>query len=113
MKVGYSKTYPIASNGTWEKIWAEEEFEGSIEDARKRWYAQKKEVENFHFESNKAAEKQEKEVEESPKTTEAKIIAQIYGCTDLKVLESFRLLSNNYKSVKAAYEQRQLKLKNQ
>lgn len=59
MNVGYSKTFPHPSTGQWEKIWAEEEnFTGTIEEARKVWYAIKREVENFHYESNKAAEKQ-------------------------------------------------------
>jgi len=40
-----------------------------------------------------------------PETTETKIINQIYGCTDLKVLESFKLLASRYPAVKEAYEQ--------
>lgn len=73
MKVGYSKTYPVSSNGTWEKIWLEdesimmnpdlstctdEELEGVIKNVRKIQYALKKQVESFHYESVAAAEKQ-------------------------------------------------------
>lgn len=114
MKLGYSKTFPNVSNGEWEKVWVEEEFEGTLEQARTRWYAQKKEVENFHYESKahdaKVAAETPIQQKEEPQSTEAKIIAQIYGCSDLKVLESFKLLSQNNKAVKAAYEQQFEKL---
>ena len=107
-KIGYSKTYQIGL-ANFEKLWLEADVtEG--DDIRQCQYALKKQVESFHFESNKAAEKQAQEAKEEPKTQEARIIAQIYGATDLKVLESFKLLSSKYPTVKAAYEQQFEKL---
>lgn len=115
MKIGYSKTYPLPGSGCYEKIWLEDEIDNcDMESVRQVQYALKKQVENFHFESNKAAEKQaiqEQTVKEEPQSVKAKIIAQIYGCSTLKVLESFKLLSQNNKAVKAAYEQRFAELK--
>jgi len=111
MKIGYSKTYPLPASGCYEKIWLEDEIENcDMEVVRNAQYALKKQVESFHFESNKAAEKQLRVEPENPQTTEAKIIAQIYGASDLKVLESFKLLSSKYPTVKAAYEQQFEKL---
>lgn len=104
MKIGYSKTYPITHNGTWEKIWIETEITGTEEDARKELYSLKKQVENFHYESNKAAEKQLAEVKkEEPKSQEEKIIAQIKEITDSKVLEGFSLLAKKYPNVQLVY----------
>lgn len=109
MKVGYSKTYPIPVTGEWEKIWVEEDFEGTLEDARKRWYAIKKEVENFHFESNKAAEKQ---VIASPENEEAKTIAEIFLCPDLVTLKTYDVVSKKHKAVRTAYIQKLNQLNN-
>lgn len=109
MKIGYSKTYPIIGKEQWEKIWCEEEFEGTIEDARKHWYSMKKEVENFHYESNKAAEK---EIKVSPETEEGKTIAEILLCNDLPALETYKYPSTQSKAVKAAYNQRLKQLQN-
>ena len=105
---GYSHTYRIGLD-QFEKIWYEVELEPG-DDVRQELYKCKKQVTDFHFESNKAAEKQAQEAKEEPKTQEARIIAQIYGATDLKVLESFKLLSSKYPTVKAAYEQQFEKL---
>lgn len=118
MKIGYSKTFPVIGKDQWEKIWIEDEVQGTEEDARKALYALKKQVENFHYESNKAADKQATEAkEEPPQTTEAKIIAQIYGITDLKVLGTFALLAAKDRekkgekgNISAAYQQQLEKL---
>lgn len=106
---GYSETFPVVSTGHFQKIWYEVELEPG-DDPRQELYKCKKLVNDFYYESNKAAEKQAKEEPETPQTTEAKIIAQIYRATDLKVLESFKLLSSKYPTVKAAYEQQFEKL---
>ena len=109
-KIGYSKTYQIGL-ANFEKLWLEADVtEG--DDIRQCQYALKKQVESFHFESNKAAEKQAQEAKEEPKTQEARIIAQIYGATDLKVLESFSLLAKNNKLIEAAYNHRLKELLN-
>lgn len=109
-KIGYSKTYQIGL-ANFEKLWLEADVtEG--DDIRQCQYALKKQVESFHFESNKAAEKKEQEAKEEPKTQEARIIAQIYGATDLKVLESFSLLAKNNKLIEAAYNHRLKELLN-
>ena len=115
MKIGYSKTYPLTNSGCFEKIWLEDSIETTdMEEVRQAQYRLKKQVESFHFESNKAAEKQAQEQKkEEPQTQEAKIIAQIYAASDLTVLESFKLLAKNHKSIQAAYEQRLNQLSNQ
>jgi hypothetical protein len=41
---------------------------------------------------------------EKPQTTEERMIQQIGEITELKVLESFKLLSDKYPAVKAAYD---------
>lgn len=103
---GYSETFPIGQTGHFQKIWHEEEHEEG-DDPRQVLYKCKKIVTDFFYESNKAAEKQAQEQKkEEPQTQEAKIIAQIYAASDLTVLESFKLLAKNHKSIQAAYEQR-------
>lgn len=125
MKIGYSKTYPILGKDQWEKIWIEDEVTGTEEDARKALYALKKQVENFHYESNKAAEKQlyperfstqyEAEIPavltDQPitvpiMTPEEKMVKQINEITDVKVLESFKLLASRNEKIKSAYDNR-------
>lgn len=103
MKIGYSKTYPIIGKDQWEKIWIEDEVTGTEEDARKALYALKRQVESFHYESNKAAEKEEKVIEVDVRTPEEKMIAQINEINDIKVLESFELLAKRYPAIQAAY----------
>lgn len=102
---GYSHTYPIGQTGQFQKIWVELELD-ETDDPRTELYKCKKIVNDFFYESNKAAEKQAQEAKEEPKTQEARIIAQIYGATDLKVLESFSLLAKNNKLIEAAYNHR-------
>jgi len=97
---------------SWRKFGAEYEIEKgeNLEDAKKA-------LKDFVYASLKAQPEtmpeeiiQTKEPD-TPQSTEAKIIAQIYGCTDLKALETFKLLSTKYQSVQRAYEQQDLKLK--
>jgi uncharacterized Ntn-hydrolase superfamily protein len=103
--VGYSQTYPMGVTGQFQKIWVEFELDDT-DDPRQELYKCKKIVNDFFFESNKASEKQLQTVKEEPQSQEAKIIAQIYASSDLKVLESFKLLARNTKSIQSAYEQR-------
>lgn len=49
-------------------------------------------------------------VKEEPQSTEAKIIASIYSCTEIKVLESYKMLAKNKPSIEAAYSQQLKKL---
>lgn len=125
MKIGYSKTFPVIGKDQWEKNWLEDDVilnidylnltDADIEKAmlniRKVQYALKKQVNDFFYESNKAAEKQAKEDSDTPKSQEDKIIAQIKGITDIKVLEGFLLLARKYPNVQLAYNEQQLKLK--
>jgi len=103
-KIGYSKTYQIGL-ANFEKLWLEAEV-SETDDVRQCQYALKKQVESFHYESNKAAEKQQEQKKEEPQSQEAKIIAQIYAASDLKVLETFKLLAKNHKAIEAAYNQK-------
>jgi methionine synthase I (cobalamin-dependent) len=113
MKIGYSKTYPLLSSGCYEKIWLEDDIDietFNIEEIKQYQYRLKKAVENFHYESNKASEKSLQTVKEEPQSQEAKIIAQIYSCKELKVLESYKLIAKNNESIQAAYNQQYEKL---
>ena len=124
MKIGYSETFPVIGKDRWQKNWLEDEVNLNIDylnlsdadiekvilNVRRIQYALQKQVQSFHYESVKAAEKQLTEQKEEPKTQEQRIISQIYGASDLKVLASFELLSKNNKSIKAAYDQRFLEL---
>ena len=124
MKIGYSETFPVIGKDRWQKNWLEDEVNLNIDylnlsdadiekvilNVRRIQYALQKQVQSFHYESVKAAEKQLTEQKEEPKTQEQRIISQINGASDLKVLASFKLLSNNNKSIKAAYDQRFLEL---
>ena len=109
--IGYSHTYPMGVSGQFQKIWYEVELEPG-DYPRTELYKCKKIVNDFFYESNKAAEKQTIQEKEEPQTQEARIIAQIYGASDLKVLASFELLSKNNKAIKAAYDQRFKELQN-
>lgn len=109
-EVVYSKTFGMPqSKDPFEKIMLVGELEEG-ETPRQALYALRKEAHEFHYESNKAAEKQNgiqtQPVKEEQISPEARIIAQIYGASDLKVLESFKLLSRNNKTIEAAYNQR-------
>jgi len=124
MKIGYSETFPVIGKDRWQKNWLEDEINLNLDllncsdediakamlNVRRIQYALQKQVQSFHYESVKAAEKQLTEQKEEPKTQEQRIISQINGASDLKVLASFKLLSNNNKSIKAAYDQRFLEL---
>jgi hypothetical protein len=107
--VGYSQTYPMGVTGQFQKIWVEFELDDT-DDPRTELYKCKRIVNDFFFESNKASEKQLQTVKEEPQSQEDKIIAQIYASSNLKVLESFKLLSKNNKAVEAAYKQMEVEL---
>jgi len=117
MKIGYSETFPVIGKDRWQKNWLEDEVNLNIDylnlsdadiekvilNVRRIQYALQKQVQSFHYESVKAAEKQLTEQKEEPKTQQEKIIDQINGCSDLKVLQSFELISRKYTTVKNAY----------
>lgn len=121
MKLGYSKTFPNLANGQWVKVWAEEDdFTGTIEEARKTWYAIKKEIENFYYESTKVDEKK-KEVpvvperfkegsmeieEEAIKYMTISLEDQIKSCKELKVLESYKFIIKGKPELETAYSKR-------
>lgn len=93
-KIAYSKTFPVSINGTWEKIYLEADvIEG--EDVRQCLYALKKQVTDFHFESNKAAEKEA--------DVKGNILDDIISCQTLKVLESYKMLIKNKPELETAY----------
>lgn len=98
-KIGYSKTYPILSIGVWEKIWIEEEVPEET-DTREVLYELKKQVENFHYESNRADEKK-KEV--SPEaayfTTDDMQVPEITLEDQIKSCKSKSTLEKTYKFI--------------
>lgn len=49
-------------------------------------------------------------IKEEPQSTEAKVIAGIYSCTEIKVLESYSIIARNKPSIQAAYDQQMKKL---
>jgi hypothetical protein len=126
MKIGYSKTYPIIVNGQWEKNWLEddlplnldlinctdEEIEKAMLNVRKIQYALKKQVESFHYESNKAAEKKAQENEPAVIDGTAMAIAEIMLCKNLEELETYKLPSTQSNAVRAAYNQKLKQLRN-
>jgi hypothetical protein len=108
-KIGFSKTFPTGPY--FEKIFLEAEvIEG--DDIRQSLYALKKEIEQFHYQSVAAEEKQMGTVTEAVitgKSQEQTIIEGINSCTELKVLESYRLIaSGSNREISHAYN---LKLK--
>lgn len=115
-KVGYSKTFPILTSGQWEKIWIEDEVTGSEEDARKMLYSLKKQVENFHYESNKADEKKA-EVKINFYTPSSvdngdrndgnlTLSEQIMSCKELKVLDSYKFIVKGKPELEEVYNQK-------
>lgn len=86
-EVSFSETFPLPS-GHYQKIFVTAELEGS-DDPRQALYEVKKVVQNFFYESNKAAEKQLQEENGS----QVGLIPQIQACTDINVLKSFELLA--------------------
>lgn len=107
IKCAYSKTFPISQY--FEKIYLEAEINES-DDVRKELYNLKKLVNDFFYENNAAAEKQM-----GTWTTESKmqpivdlmenhtISDQIETVTDLKVLETYRLLVRNNPDAEKTY----------
>lgn len=106
-KVGYSKTYPLSISGAWEKIFVEADLNEG-DDARQALYECKRQVESFHFESNKAAEKK---IEKS-KDTGGSIIDQINSCTEVKVLESYKIIAKSKVEIQEAYDNKLKQLQN-
>lgn len=111
-EVTYSKTFGMPDKkDPFEKIMLVGELEEG-DTPRQALYALRKEAHDFHFESNKAAEKQVIENKPLPaQEREAQTIADIYSCTSPLVLEAvYKKLANNYPAIKAAYDQQLNKL---
>lgn len=106
----YSKTFPHPVNGQWVKVALEAETTPD-DDVRNCLYDLKKQIENFYHESTKHDEKvasEQKTVPDTPQSTEAKDIADILLCKDLKELKTFETFVNGSKSklIKATYNQK-------
>jgi len=124
-KIHYFGTFPVGLH--WQKLGMEAELEAG-DDVRQCWYALKKQVEEFHYESKAAAEKQmgvtekwstglpelsREEIEAvslPKKSQEETIIDGINSCTELKVLESYKLIAQKNESIKTAYDLKLLEL---
>lgn len=105
MKIGYSKTFPIIGKEQWEKIWIEDEVTGTEEDARQSLYKLKRQVESFHYESNKAAEK-EAGIKE-PMGTPDGVIDLINKCATIPKphgLMAFEIIAKTDKAIQQAWD---------
>ena len=104
-KIGYSKTYQIGL-ANFEKLWLEADVtEG--DDIRQCQYALKKQVESFHFESNKAAEKQAIQEQIVKEVNIGITPKDILSCETLKVLQdTYKYLVKNKPKLQEAYDQR-------
>lgn len=73
------------------------------DDPRQELYKCKKIVNDFYYESNKAAEKQAKEVvlDEG-----GKAIAEIMLCTDIEKLKTYDPVASTSKAIRSAYNQK-------
>ena len=113
--VGYSHTYPITTNGQFQKIWIEISLDEG-DDPRQELYKAKKIVNDIFFESNKAAEKQAQEQkkesgsEQKTLSLEHQKVESIKSCTDLKVLKIYETTSKKYPESEIAYQEKLLEL---
>ncbi len=126
MKIGYSATFNLPNcKQPYEKIWIEEnellhglnlldisdeEIKKLTQNIRRIQYAIKKQVIDFHYESNKAAEKSEIQISHTDKISD--VISDIYNCSTVKELEEFSLISKNNLVVKQAYTKKLNELEN-
>ena len=116
VKCGFSKTFPTGPY--YEKIFLEAEvIEG--DDIRQSLYALKKQIEQFHFESQAAAEKQMgtqvTDVKENSILKVAELIQQINSCTGMegdKGLLSFKFVVVGNLSLQNAYDNKYSELNN-
>ena len=107
---GYSHTYPLGASGQFEKAWIEADMDES-DDIQTSLQFLKQQVEQFHKESNPngltvTTVKKIPDVLEYEKSPEEKMVAQIHEITDIKVLESFKLLASRNEKIKSAYDNR-------
>lgn len=126
MKIGYSKTFPLRL-GEYEKSWIEEDellhglnlFDITDEDieklmanVRKIQYAIRKQVIDFHYESNKAAEKEQLIAAQSakPKTRSEEMVEAIESVKELKVLDIYKPLAKKYPEIQDAYDKKMKEL---
>jgi vacuolar-type H+-ATPase subunit H len=104
-KVFYSKTFPIQM--AWEKIGVE--IETADDTPKNALYEAKRIVEQFHYQSNKAAEKALQTEKETITPTDS-IINDIKSCKSIKVLEAYKLIAKSNKAVQEAYDEQLSKL---
>jgi hypothetical protein len=103
----FSETFPL-SNGHYQKIGATVEIEGD-DDPKKALYTAKQLITNFFYESNKAAEKKEQEISADAKIS---LSEQISTVTDLKVLDTYKMLVRNDPDANKAYREKLIELSN-
>jgi hypothetical protein len=103
---GYSHTYPLGASGQFEKSWLEVDFEEG-DDIIGNLIFLKNKIEQFHKESNpNGLTVTSVKVVDDNKSPEEKMVAQIYQITDVRVLESFKLLASKNEKIKSAYDNR-------
>ncbi len=106
IKAGFSKTFPTGQY--FEKIFLEAEIiEG--DNVRNVLYDLKKQIEQFHYESNKAAEKQKEVIKEEEKltlTSVADLIKEINFCKTVKHLEDYKYAVQKDIDLQAAYDKK-------
>jgi len=116
-KVGFTGTYP--SGAIWQKIMMEADLMPE-DDPRKCLYELKKQVEEFFYESNGSAKKQAAIIESSEYATNPTeeqlqlpdMISQINSCTEVKVLESYKLIARTNPEWNKAYLAKMIELTN-
>lgn len=101
-KIAFTGTFPITSSGRFEKIYLEAELTDE-DNIKNSLYSLKRQVSDFFYESNKAAEKQA-QPESTPIAKVADLIQQIKTCTELKVLESYQFIVKNDPDMQTAYD---------
>ena len=110
-----TKTRSICINGDWDSVHYEftlnegqplSEAENLLTEAIDKWENETRAKRLSVFENlpTQTIEPQ------PPKNTEERLIQDIKTCKDLKVLESYKLLSIKYPNVKAAYEEKYFEL---
>lgn len=109
IKAGFSKTFPTAAY--FEKIFLEAEIiEG--DNVRNVLYDLKKQIEQFHYESNKAADKQKEAQQPVSKNGDTfSLEEQINSCKEVKVLETYKLMVKGVPGLKKMYDKKLEELK--
>lgn len=114
--VSYLKTFPLQSFSN-EKIGVEIELD-ETDDRKEVLKEAKKFVHDFHFETNKEfyqnlsySDEPSEVINIENKSVEDRIIEGIESCTELKVLQSYELLSKKYPKILSIYNKKLKELK--